>query len=93
MSTGYDTANDDPDIPPEFDRRKKPAPAASESTEVAPSAGARHPLHPLCELFPPMEGAAFEEFAESIKLEGLREPIVLHEGPSSMVATVTMRAS
>jgi ParB-like chromosome segregation protein Spo0J len=33
--------------------------------------------HPLCELFPAMEGAAFDELVASIKENGLQEPIVL----------------
>jgi hypothetical protein len=38
---------------------------------------AQYPLHPLCDLFPPIEGPAFDELVASIKEDGQREPIVL----------------
>jgi ParB-like chromosome segregation protein Spo0J len=38
------------------------------------------PLHPLCTLFPRMEGCALQELAGDIKLYGLHNPIVLHDG-------------
>lgn len=37
-------------------------------------------LHPLCTLFPRLTGAEFEFLKEDIKVNGLRQPIVLHEG-------------
>lgn len=37
-------------------------------------------LHPLCTLFPRLSGAEFDALREDIKLNGLRQPIVLHEG-------------
>jgi N6-adenosine-specific RNA methylase IME4 len=37
------------------------------------------PLHPLCELFPAIEGAAFDDLVTSIKEDGQREPIVLFD--------------
>jgi len=37
-------------------------------------------LHPLCTLFPRLTGAEFDALREDIKANGLRQPIVLHEG-------------
>lgn len=37
-------------------------------------------LHPLCTLFPRLTGAEFEALRDDIKANGLRQPIVLHEG-------------
>lgn len=39
-----------------------------------------HELHPLCTLFPRLTGAEFDALREDIKANGLRQPIVLHEG-------------
>lgn len=36
-------------------------------------------LHPLCTLFPRVEGAEFDSLVEDIKENGLRQPIVLHD--------------
>jgi hypothetical protein len=86
MPTSRDTTNDDKlDIPGFLDRRRE-KPASAKPTEVAsvePSAGdvkARYALHALCQLFPKIEGPAFDELVQSIKDEGLRERIVLHDG-------------
>lgn len=37
-------------------------------------------LHPLCTLFPRLDGEAFEALKADIAVNGLRQPVVLHEG-------------
>ena len=37
-------------------------------------------LHPLCTLFPRITGTEFSSLVEDIKSNGLRQPIVLHQG-------------
>jgi len=37
-------------------------------------------FHPLCELFPRMEGPAFAELIADIKTNGLRTPLAMYEG-------------
>ena len=38
------------------------------------------PAHPLADLFPPIEGEEFAEFIAALKANGLREPVVTHDG-------------
>ena len=40
----------------------------------------KHELHPLCTLFPRLSGKEFESLCADIKENGLRNPIVVHEG-------------
>ncbi len=37
-------------------------------------------LHPLCTLFPRLSGAEFESLKNDIRENGLREPIIIHDG-------------
>ncbi len=37
-------------------------------------------LHPLCTLFPRMVGAEFDALCSDIKANGLRSPVVIHDG-------------
>lgn len=37
-------------------------------------------LHPLCTLFPRLAGSAFDALRDDIRVNGLRHPIVLHQG-------------
>jgi hypothetical protein len=52
-----------------------PAAPVEHAPEQVSPAFRRRP-HPLCELFPAMEGAAFDELVASIKENGLQEPHV-----------------
>lgn len=46
--------------------------------QIAPDAGIR--WHPYADIFPWIEGAAFEDFKEDIRQNGVREPIVFLDG-------------
>ena len=38
------------------------------------------PFHPFAEIFPLLDGEAFDELAESVRLNGVRDPIMIHDG-------------
>jgi len=40
----------------------------------------KYELHPLCTLFPRLSGTEFDALVDDIAANGLREPIVLHDG-------------
>lgn len=40
----------------------------------------KHELHPLCVLFPRLTGGEFDALRDDIAANGLRQPIVLHDG-------------
>ena len=40
----------------------------------------KYELHPLCTLFPRVQGAEFDSLVADIKANGLRQPITLHKG-------------
>lgn len=40
----------------------------------------KYELHPLCTLFPRLSGADFEALKNDIRDNGLREPIIIHDG-------------
>ncbi len=57
-----------------------PGRALAGGREEAETAGAGVPFHPLANLFPLIEGEAFEELVASIRENGQREPIILLDG-------------
>src|SRR5215471_15862231 len=48
--------------------------------QAGPIMSAELPFHPLANLFPMIEGAEFDELVSSIRMNGLREPVIIHEG-------------
>lgn len=46
--------------------------------QKAPETGAR--WHPYADLFPWIEGPAFDDFVEDVRANGIHEPIVMYEG-------------
>jgi ParB-like chromosome segregation protein Spo0J len=56
-----------------------PTPAAARGEADRPTAEPL-PVHPFGELFPLIEGDEFKELVASIKANGLRDPVIVHDG-------------
>ena len=49
------------------------------TTEAAPESFPQYEIHPIAEIFPPLEKSDLDELAKDIVENGLKNPIVLHE--------------
>lgn len=62
------------DVTKQSDATSEGAPCAPESAEFA------YPVHPAAKIFPMMPQKELQDLADDIKINGLREPIVVFEG-------------
>ena len=56
------------------------SPGKSDFVAHDPAVSLPYPFHPLANVFPLMEGRQFNELVEDLRINGLNELIVLHEG-------------
>jgi hypothetical protein len=71
----------DPPLEPKADAATVAVGGEAERAPAAePAQDPALPIHPACELFPMMQGPELQKLAEDIKVNGLVNPIVMHDG-------------